>query len=56
MKKELGGFVDLGLIDREGIQVKSKLGVGTSFKVLLPLRAPQTEGSGNGAMQAASGG
>lgn len=48
----LGLSITYGIVTRLGgkIQVKSKEGVGTTFTVILPLVAPQKEGSRDGAM------
>ena len=48
----LGLSITYGIVTRLGgkIQVKSKEGVGTTFTVILPLIAPQKEGSRDGAM------
>lgn len=54
----LGLSITYGIVTRLGgqIQVKSRMGQGTVFTVSLPLRAPQTEGSRDGAMQVVTGG
>ncbi len=54
----LGLSITYGIVSRLGgkIQVYSREGLGTTFTVLLPLRAPQIEGSRDGTMQGPSGG
>lgn len=54
----LGLFITYGIVTRLGgkIQVQSREGFGSTFTVILPLRAPRAEGGRDGALQGPFGG